>query len=240
MIVHRGLTNYLSWCTRAYAADAAGGPVQSSISFDLTVTSLFAPLCAGDASTCSPRSRGRGAGRSPATRGRLQPGQDHPGPPPAPRPAARPARGRRSDPGLRRRRRAVDRRAPGLLARERARDARDQRVRPDGDGRRLLRLPRAARRADARRRPDRPPDRQYAAVRARRPPAAGPAGRPRRALRRRRRPGARLPGAPRTDGRAVRARPLRSAGGAAVPHRRPGAVARRRAAGVPGSGRPTR
>jgi amino acid adenylation domain-containing protein len=48
MITHRGLTNYLSWCVEAYrVADGCGAPVHSSISFDLTVTSLFAPLMAG-------------------------------------------------------------------------------------------------------------------------------------------------------------------------------------------------
>jgi amino acid adenylation domain-containing protein len=48
MISHRGLVNYLRWCVNAY--DVAGGdgaPVHSSIGFDLTVTSLFAPLLAG-------------------------------------------------------------------------------------------------------------------------------------------------------------------------------------------------
>jgi amino acid adenylation domain-containing protein len=50
MVPHRALSNYLSWCTHAYAAAAGtGAPVQSSISFDLTVTSLFAPLLAGRA-----------------------------------------------------------------------------------------------------------------------------------------------------------------------------------------------
>jgi amino acid adenylation domain-containing protein len=48
LIVHRGLTNYLTWCTEAYnVAGGAGAPVHSSISFDLTVTSLFAPLLVG-------------------------------------------------------------------------------------------------------------------------------------------------------------------------------------------------
>lgn len=48
MITHRGLANYLSWCTEAYAvADGCGAPVHSSISFDLTVTSVFAPLMVG-------------------------------------------------------------------------------------------------------------------------------------------------------------------------------------------------
>ncbi len=50
MIVHRGLTNYLAWATRAYAVEGGrGAPVHSSISFDLTITGLFAPLLAGRA-----------------------------------------------------------------------------------------------------------------------------------------------------------------------------------------------
>jgi len=48
MITHRVLTNYLAWCAEAYPVSAGqGAPVHSSLSFDLTVTSLFAPLCAG-------------------------------------------------------------------------------------------------------------------------------------------------------------------------------------------------
>lgn len=48
MIPHRGLVNYLSWCTEAYeVAKGCGAPVHSSISFDLTITSLFAPLLVG-------------------------------------------------------------------------------------------------------------------------------------------------------------------------------------------------
>jgi len=48
MILHRGLVNYLRWCTEAYDVVAGiGAPVHSSISFDLTVTSLWAPLVAG-------------------------------------------------------------------------------------------------------------------------------------------------------------------------------------------------
>jgi amino acid adenylation domain-containing protein len=48
MILHRGLTNYLTWCTEAYrVADGQGAPVHSSISFDLTVTAIFSPLLAG-------------------------------------------------------------------------------------------------------------------------------------------------------------------------------------------------
>jgi len=48
MIIHQGVVNYLSWCTSVYAvADADGAPVNSSISFDATITSLFSPLLVG-------------------------------------------------------------------------------------------------------------------------------------------------------------------------------------------------
>ncbi|MBC5802113.1 MAG: amino acid adenylation domain-containing protein [Candidatus Eremiobacteraeota bacterium] len=48
MIRQRGLVNYLRWCTQAYdVAAGIGAPVHSSISFDLTVTSMWAPLVAG-------------------------------------------------------------------------------------------------------------------------------------------------------------------------------------------------
>ncbi|GAB4204739.1 MAG: hypothetical protein OHK0022_30190 [Roseiflexaceae bacterium] len=48
MITHRGLLNYLSWAVRRYEASAGvGAPLASSLSFDLTVTSLFVPLLAG-------------------------------------------------------------------------------------------------------------------------------------------------------------------------------------------------
>jgi amino acid adenylation domain-containing protein len=48
LIPQRGLVNYLIWCTAAYQVEAGeGAPVHSSISFDLTITSLFAPLLAG-------------------------------------------------------------------------------------------------------------------------------------------------------------------------------------------------
>ncbi|MBD3307338.1 amino acid adenylation domain-containing protein [candidate division KSB3 bacterium] len=48
MITHRGLVNYLSWCTRAYkVAEAQGAPVHSSIGFDATITSVYSPLLTG-------------------------------------------------------------------------------------------------------------------------------------------------------------------------------------------------
>src|SRR5436309_6250926 len=52
MILHRGLLNYLSWCSSAYEASAGtGSPVHSPLGFDLTVTSLFSPLVAGQCVT---------------------------------------------------------------------------------------------------------------------------------------------------------------------------------------------
>ncbi|HLF28780.1 MAG TPA: amino acid adenylation domain-containing protein [Anaerolineae bacterium] len=48
MIHQRGLTNYLTWCRQAYPlSEGQGAPVHSSIAFDLTVTSLWAPLVTG-------------------------------------------------------------------------------------------------------------------------------------------------------------------------------------------------
>jgi amino acid adenylation domain-containing protein len=48
MIPHRALVNYLNWCTETYeVAKGCGAPVHSSISFDLTITSLFSPLMVG-------------------------------------------------------------------------------------------------------------------------------------------------------------------------------------------------
>ena len=48
MILHSGMVNYLSWCTKAYnVADGEGSTVNSSIGFDATITSLFSPLLVG-------------------------------------------------------------------------------------------------------------------------------------------------------------------------------------------------
>ena len=48
MVPHRGVVNYLTWCRDAYAvAEGRGAPVHSPIGFDLTVTSLWAPLLSG-------------------------------------------------------------------------------------------------------------------------------------------------------------------------------------------------
>jgi amino acid adenylation domain-containing protein len=48
MITHLGLVNYLWWAIRTYAVEFGRSvPVHTSISFDLTVTSLYTPLLAG-------------------------------------------------------------------------------------------------------------------------------------------------------------------------------------------------
>ncbi|NJM22257.1 MAG: amino acid adenylation domain-containing protein [Richelia sp. SM1_7_0] len=48
MIIHSGMVNYLSWCTKAYnVAAGEGSTVNSSIAFDATITSLFSPLLVG-------------------------------------------------------------------------------------------------------------------------------------------------------------------------------------------------
>jgi amino acid adenylation domain-containing protein len=48
MVTHRGLVNYLNWCSDAYrVADGSGSLVHSPLTFDLTVTSLLSPLCVG-------------------------------------------------------------------------------------------------------------------------------------------------------------------------------------------------
>jgi len=55
MVSHRGLVNYLSWCTGAYrVSEGLGAPSHSPLSFDLTVTSLLSPLCAGRTVTILP------------------------------------------------------------------------------------------------------------------------------------------------------------------------------------------
>jgi len=48
MLRHKSLTNYLLWAIGHYTPGAGcGAPVHSSLSFDLTITSLFTPLLAG-------------------------------------------------------------------------------------------------------------------------------------------------------------------------------------------------
>ncbi|MFN2529807.1 MAG: amino acid adenylation domain-containing protein [Pyrinomonadaceae bacterium] len=59
MITHSGLGNYLSWCTKTYAVEEGGGSlVHSPLGFDLTVTSLLAPLVCGQQVTLLPEAEG--------------------------------------------------------------------------------------------------------------------------------------------------------------------------------------
>jgi amino acid adenylation domain-containing protein len=48
IVPHRGLMNYAAWASRTYSiADGTGAPVHTSLSFDLTITSMLAPLIVG-------------------------------------------------------------------------------------------------------------------------------------------------------------------------------------------------
>ncbi len=59
MIEHRGLVNYLTWAARNYKADEGGAvPVHSPVGFDLTITSLFAPLLVGQTVWLLPEDEG--------------------------------------------------------------------------------------------------------------------------------------------------------------------------------------
>ncbi len=139
MVPHRGLVNYLSWCTRAYDIAAGGGaPLQSSLSFDLTVTALFGPLLSGkkvellpegfasEALGAALRSQ-QGFSLVKLTPTRLDMLTQEI---PAPLAAGRNAR-------LRGRRGGAPRGEPAVLARERPRCRDLQRVRSHGDDRRL-------------------------------------------------------------------------------------------------------
>src|ERR1700730_1333497 len=59
MITHRGLVNYLSWSVKEYLGkDSNGSLVHSPLAFDLTVTSLLAPLVCGQSVTLLPERSG--------------------------------------------------------------------------------------------------------------------------------------------------------------------------------------
>ncbi|HEX7242221.1 MAG TPA: amino acid adenylation domain-containing protein, partial [Longimicrobiaceae bacterium] len=54
-VPHRAVVNYLEWARRAYLpGGGAGAPVHSPLAFDLTVTSLWAPLAAGERVVLAP------------------------------------------------------------------------------------------------------------------------------------------------------------------------------------------
>ncbi|PYS87922.1 MAG: non-ribosomal peptide synthetase [Acidobacteria bacterium] len=59
VIPQQGLVNYLSWCTAVYRVrEGTGAPVHSPLGFDLTVTSLFAPLLSGRSIVLLPEEQG--------------------------------------------------------------------------------------------------------------------------------------------------------------------------------------
>src|SRR6185436_18615907 len=62
MIHHAGLSNYLHWAMQTYpVTEGFAVPVQSSLSFDLTVTSLLLPLVSGQRVELLPEADGAGA-----------------------------------------------------------------------------------------------------------------------------------------------------------------------------------
>ena len=244
MITQHGLVNYLQWATATYAGgDGRGAPVHSTIAFDLTVTERVLPLLRGrDGPRSSPRTTASSARRRHPLGGTFRRHHDHAGASRTARCDA-PARGCRGG-GARaghRRRGAAGELLDGSGGRTR-RDAPDQRVRPDRNGGRLLRLRRACRGGAgtaASRSAGRSPTRRLYVLDRR--PAARAGRRAGRAVHRRRRRRPRLSGPARSDGRAVRARPVqRQPGRAPVPHRRPGALSPRRHARVSRAGPTTR
>jgi amino acid adenylation domain-containing protein len=59
MIEHLSLTNYLCWCMNAYSLEnGCGSPVHTPLGFDLTLTSLLAPLLAGKRVVFLPEEKG--------------------------------------------------------------------------------------------------------------------------------------------------------------------------------------
>ncbi|HXR66375.1 MAG TPA: amino acid adenylation domain-containing protein, partial [Ktedonobacteraceae bacterium] len=59
MIPHQGVVQYIHWCSSAYQlASGNGAPIHSPLAFDLTVTSLFAPLIVGQRLLLVPEEEG--------------------------------------------------------------------------------------------------------------------------------------------------------------------------------------
>jgi len=55
MVSHRGLAQYLSWSAKEYrVAEGRGAPLHSPLGFDLTITSIFPHLLAGQPVTVLP------------------------------------------------------------------------------------------------------------------------------------------------------------------------------------------
>jgi amino acid adenylation domain-containing protein len=58
LVSHKGLTNYLRWAAQAYELASARAPLHTSLSFDLTITSLWGPLVSGGGVDLVPESQG--------------------------------------------------------------------------------------------------------------------------------------------------------------------------------------
>jgi amino acid adenylation domain-containing protein len=59
VVTHEGLINYLQWCVQAYAVERGeAAPLHSSLSVDMSVTTLFAPLLAGRKIVMYPEANG--------------------------------------------------------------------------------------------------------------------------------------------------------------------------------------
>src|SRR5262249_46574037 len=58
VIRHRELVNYLSWASALFKTDGdAGAPINTSLAFDITITSLYVPLLVGQRVLLLPESR---------------------------------------------------------------------------------------------------------------------------------------------------------------------------------------
>ncbi|WQO95369.1 amino acid adenylation domain-containing protein (plasmid) [Sinorhizobium medicae] len=78
MVEHRGMTNYLSWARESYAPTSSS-VVSSSLAFDATVNSLFAPLGSGGHALLT-KEGGRGRGDQVKGRHTVRACQCHPEP----------------------------------------------------------------------------------------------------------------------------------------------------------------
>ncbi len=120
MISRGGLLNYLSWSTEAYGvAEGHGAPVHSSLSFDLTVTSLFPTLMAGRSLFLVGDDEGAGERLAQSLRGRPEFSlvENHPGTPRTAQPPDEARRGQGRGEGAGHRRRGAPLGGPVFLAR---------------------------------------------------------------------------------------------------------------------------
>ena len=236
VVEHRSVVDLAAWAATEFGAAGLSRVVAStSLNFDVSVFEIFCPLVVGGTHRGGARPVGARPSGRPAAVAAEPDQRGSVGVLPAARPGrgaghrghvvlageALPAQAGAGDPGG----------AAGQQGRQHLRSDRG-----DGVRHRLVRRTTATRdQAAAHRAPRSPTPRAYVLDASLRP---HPGRRVRRAAPRRARPGPRLPEPAGADRRAVRRRPVRRAGRADVPHRRRGAVERRRRAGVPGPAGP--